>query len=59
MTPYQTQKLMESYKAKPCLEQEEKLRLAKSLNIDEKRIRHWFAQRRCWERKRGMLRERD
>ena len=60
MTPYQTQRLMERYRANSnYLEQEEKVQLAQSLNISTKRIGDWFDQRCLKQKRRGMLCEGD
>ena len=55
MSKYQNQTLMISFQANPFLKNEEKHRLAKLLNLKERRIGGWFTHMRRKRRAEGLL----
>ena len=51
----QTKALEEMFQAKPYIKQPEKRKLAKSLNISERRVGIWFANKRSRSKTHGLL----
>ena len=46
---------MKRFQEKPCLDEQELLQLAESLNISEKRIKAWYSNRRVLRKKAELL----